>query len=171
MICENCGTEHEGSYGSGRFCSSKCARGFSTKANRDQISEKVSKALTGVKTNRKPGYAFTREDQRAGKRIQTEKQNALKLQQPFETWSKKFRYEHLFLKQDGKCSICSMEATWNGRPLTFHLDHVDGDRSNNKIENNRLLCPNCHSQTDTYCGKNKASFKSKAPAAGLEPAT
>lgn len=43
MICENCKTEHDGSYGSGRFCSSKCARGFSTKAKRKEINEKVSK--------------------------------------------------------------------------------------------------------------------------------
>lgn len=45
--CENCGTEHNGTYGSGRFCSSKCARGFSTKAKRQEINEKVSNTLTG----------------------------------------------------------------------------------------------------------------------------
>ena len=42
FICENCGKEHNGSYGSGRFCSSKCARSFSTKMNRDKINKKVS---------------------------------------------------------------------------------------------------------------------------------
>ena len=45
--CENCGEHHEGTYGSGRFCSSKCARGFSTKAKRKEINEKVSRALKG----------------------------------------------------------------------------------------------------------------------------
>lgn len=44
-ICENCGKEHDGSYGSGRFCSQKCARAFSTKFNRKEINEKVSKTL------------------------------------------------------------------------------------------------------------------------------
>ncbi|MCQ2975068.1 MAG: endonuclease domain-containing protein [Bacteroidales bacterium] len=43
MICENCNCEHDGSYGSGRFCSCKCARCFSTKAKRKEINEKVSK--------------------------------------------------------------------------------------------------------------------------------
>lgn len=43
--CENCGTTHDGEYGSGRFCSSKCARGFSTKAKRNEINEKVSKTI------------------------------------------------------------------------------------------------------------------------------
>ena len=42
MICENCKKEHDGSYGSGRFCSSKCARAFSTKIKRKEINEKVS---------------------------------------------------------------------------------------------------------------------------------
>lgn len=45
--CENCGNEHEGTYGSGRFCSIKCSRGFSTKAKRKEINEKVSKTLLG----------------------------------------------------------------------------------------------------------------------------
>ena len=46
-ICENCGCSHDGSYGSGRFCSSKCARGFSTKSKRTEINKKVSTALFG----------------------------------------------------------------------------------------------------------------------------
>lgn len=45
--CENCKQDHDGSYGSGRFCSIKCARGFSTKAKRKEISGKVSNTLTG----------------------------------------------------------------------------------------------------------------------------
>jgi hypothetical protein len=45
--CENYGTEHNGTYGSGRFCSTECARGFSTKAKRKEINEKVSEKLTG----------------------------------------------------------------------------------------------------------------------------
>jgi hypothetical protein len=47
--CENCENGHDGSYGSGRFCSAKCARGFSTKAKRDVINKKVSIKLTGRK--------------------------------------------------------------------------------------------------------------------------
>ena len=45
MKCENCGFEHDGNFGSGRFCSKKCARGFSTKAKRSLINEKVSQKL------------------------------------------------------------------------------------------------------------------------------
>jgi hypothetical protein len=51
------------------------------------------------------------------------------------------------------CGICSI-ANWNGKVLSLHLDHIDGNPKNNLITNLRLLCPNCHSQTETYCGKN-----------------
>lgn len=44
-ICENCEREHDGSYGSGRFCSRKCARGFSTKGKRKEINKKISESL------------------------------------------------------------------------------------------------------------------------------
>jgi hypothetical protein len=49
MKCENCGNEHDGSYGSGRFCGSKCARGFSSKDKRLEINKKVSKTLSNRK--------------------------------------------------------------------------------------------------------------------------
>ena len=52
MKCENCSKEHDGSYGSGRFCSSKCARGFSTKEKRDEINRKVSAKVTGRKQSK-----------------------------------------------------------------------------------------------------------------------
>lgn len=45
MICEYCEREHEGSFGSGRFCDTKCARGFSTKKKRGQINKKVSSKM------------------------------------------------------------------------------------------------------------------------------
>ena len=47
MLCENCHTTHDANYGSGRFCSSKCARGFSTKEKRKLINQKVSDKLKG----------------------------------------------------------------------------------------------------------------------------
>jgi hypothetical protein len=45
MKCENCKNGHNGNYGSGRFCSSKCARGFSTKVKRKEINEKISNSM------------------------------------------------------------------------------------------------------------------------------
>ena|ERR1700676_260251 len=52
------------------------------------------------------------------------------------------------------CDRCGI-AEWLGHELTLHLDHVNGNSEDNRIGNLRVLCPNCHSQTPTYCGRNK----------------
>lgn len=55
---------------------------------------------------------------------------------------------------ENKCTSCGL-IEWQGKEIALHLDHKDGDNHNHKLDNLRLLCPNCHSQTDTWCGKNK----------------
>ncbi|WP_327290972.1 HNH endonuclease signature motif containing protein [Streptomyces sp. NBC_01198] len=49
-----------------------------------------------------------------------------------------------------QCALCGMEPYWQGRPLALEVDHSDGDWRNNRRENLRPLCPNCHATTDTY---------------------
>lgn len=56
--------------------------------------------------------------------------------------------------KENKCEVCSIEE-WNGAPINMHLDHIDGNTYNHKLDNLRMICPNCHSQTETYCGRNK----------------
>lgn len=52
-----------------------------------------------------------------------------------------------------ECYLCGI-SVWLEKPLVLHLDHVNGDGDDHRLENLRLLCPNCHSQTDTYSGRN-----------------
>lgn len=52
-----------------------------------------------------------------------------------------------------KCGICGI-SEWQDEPITLQLDHIDGVHRNNRLSNLRLLCPNCHSQTETYAGRN-----------------
>ena len=58
------------------------------------------------------------------------------------------------LKQPN-CDACGIDR-WRGTPLTLQLHHVNGDRFDNRVENLEVLCPNCHSLTDTYGGRGRA---------------
>ena len=62
---------------------------------------------------------------------------------------------YLLEEQRELCAICACSTTWNGSALVFVLDHIDGDASNNRRENLRLVCPNCDSQLPTYKARNR----------------
>jgi len=53
-----------------------------------------------------------------------------------------------------KCEKCDI-IEWMGQPAPIELDHINGNNRDNRLENLRLLCPNCHAQTPTYRGRNK----------------
>ncbi len=57
------------------------------------------------------------------------------------------------------CAICTGGPEWRGKPLTLHVDHIDGNSDNNLPSNLRLLCPNCHAQTETFTGRNLKNAK------------
>ncbi len=53
-----------------------------------------------------------------------------------------------------ECSVCENKGEWQGKKLCLQLDHEDGNSSNNELSNLKIKCPNCHSQTETYAGRN-----------------
>lgn len=67
-----------------------------------------------------------------------------------------------------KCEECGIVDNWNNKPISLQMDHINGNRKDHRIENLRWLCPNCHSQTDTFCSRN--GTKQKASDEELEKA-
>ncbi|MDF1900627.1 HNH endonuclease [Mycolicibacterium smegmatis] len=65
--------------------------------------------------------------------------------------------QYLTTEQGGCCAICGGATTWQGLPLTLVLDHIDGDPTNNRRDNLRLVCPNCDSQLPTYKSRNRGN--------------
>lgn len=67
-----------------------------------------------------------------------------------------YKLKNRLIKEGLKTNICELcgITNWNNKPIICHLHHIDGNHYNNSIENLQMLCPNCHSQTETYMSKN-----------------
>jgi Zn finger protein HypA/HybF involved in hydrogenase expression len=69
--------------------------------------------------------------------------------------------KRIILEQRGhRCERCGLEE-WMGESIPLELDHIDGNSDNNTAENLRLICPNCHAQTETYKGANTGKDTSR----------
>ena len=85
-----------------------------------------------------------------------------------EILQKNFEYQPLKLKKrlikegikEHKCECCQ-QTEWNGKPIPLELHHINGDRTDNRLENLQVLCPNCHAQTESYRGKNQVRYEKK----------
>lgn len=59
-----------------------------------------------------------------------------------------------------RCEICGL-SEWRGKPLSIQIDHINGVCDDNRLENLRMLCPNCHSQTETFAARNRKHHRSR----------
>lgn len=144
MVCERCHVEHDGSYGSGRFCGVKCARGFSSMGARDHINRLVS--WRAKQANWKPPPVKITPEMIA-KRVGSFLD--FHARKPWERMGARYRRRIVLKEQGGRCLECGI-TEWNGKPITLEIDHINGDHRDNRRENLRGLCPNCHSQTPTF---------------------
>ena len=174
MKCENCEEEHDGKYGSGRFCSSKCARSFSTKSKRDEINVKIGLANKGRKFSLETKHKISENNR--NRSVELKQQIGASLSKyytdnthtrmiplneildgkhpTYSTYKLKLRlFKEKILEK--RCNECGTGDEWNGKKLSLQLDHENGINNDHRLENLVVLCPNCHTQTPTYAGKNK----------------
>jgi hypothetical protein len=120
-----------------------------SRRGRDELLRRL--AELGLDVTDLPGQAWARGHRRAG-RPRRPLQQLLTRDSDVPTSKLRLRLiEEEVL--EARCSSCELEE-WLGGPIPLQLDHIDGDRRNNELKNLRLLCPNCHALTDTYCGRN-----------------
>jgi uncharacterized protein YggL (DUF469 family) len=156
--CKKCGNEFIPQKGLISYCSLACRnsreRSDETKRNIAEGMLKSEKFLKSLENkNRLIDYKKIAE-----KVKQT--WNVKLLSDEFQTLSFGRLRKRIILEQDGKCNHCGIDK-WNNKPITLELEHIDGNHSNNNRENLEAICPNCHSQTDTWRGKNKTNKRHK----------
>jgi len=140
--CPRCDKEHELP---GKFCSRRCAN---SRVFSDEAKLKKSIALKG-----KPAFRshYDKEAQAAKSRQKwLEKYNAT----PFDELGPENKRRRVFEEQKFCCNKCGI-SEWFSKPIALELEHKDGVNTNNIRENLEGLCPNCHSTTDTWRGRNK----------------
>jgi 5-methylcytosine-specific restriction endonuclease McrA len=143
---------------SGKFCSRSCAnsRTFTaeTKDKKRNSNLKFYSNFTPEERKELQAQKDTKFDAYARQLRVQQKNLETSWSRPYEEMRQGSLRKRLLHERNHTCEQCGIGNEYNGKPLSLELDHIDGNSSNNKIENLRILCPNCHSQTPTHRAKN-----------------
>ena len=150
MKCKKCNKDHDGTFGSGMFCSRGCAnsRGPRTK----EVKEKIRKSNILAAKNRNADWL---------EKVTAANKDSEKINKVKATWIKKrdFASAHItskkrYLKEEiAHCECCGLDS-WMGQNIPLEVHHIDGDTNNNTRNNLTVLCCNCHAQTGNWRRKN-----------------
>lgn len=140
MNCENCDKEHDGSYGTGRFCQTKCARGFSTKIKRQEINQKVSTKLLGKKFPDRPKLSEIDILKRKEERKFSSYNSKVELSSILDVSSRTSR--KILIRMKLPCTACG----WYIEGVGCDIHHIVPRSSGGSNDHSNLayICPNCH---------------------------
>ncbi len=158
MICEKCKQEHDGSFGSGRFCSRKCSNSRSwTEEDKKKKSEAGKKSVKVLEKNKINGLKkkgirpFTDEQIQKGAEAQRKKwegkYNSFLKEGKYELLGYNFRRKILLKEANNSCEVCN-NSNWLNKPIWLEVHHKDGNKKNNVRGNLIVVCLNCHSAID-----------------------
>ena len=180
--CKFCGKFFPYEKRSNNFCNTSCAASFNNKQRTSDIKNKISKTLKDKNNlykssdssdlNFQINYSFClncNSKIKFGRKFCDSKcQGEYRIKQKFikieesgyfpankntnDTDLRNVR-KYLIAKHGHKCSICGL-SEWMGKPIPLVADHIDGDTTNHKVENFRMVCENCNAQLPTYKSKN-----------------
>jgi 5-methylcytosine-specific restriction endonuclease McrA len=161
LECLKCKNTHDGLFGSGKYCSRSCANSRGPRT--EEFKKTVSQKMTGVLP------------WNVGKQLSDEhrKKIAQSLTGLTGISKSKIKNEDVFIENSSyarhlikkriiehklieyKCECCGQIDIWNNKKISLQLDHINGVNDDHRLQNLRFLCPNCHSQQDTYASKNR----------------
>lgn len=152
--CPKCYLEHNLN---GKFCSRKCAnsRVFSAEAKqkKSKAQKKYLESLPKNVFEERKSVLFKPEVLKKKRQVLIDKSNSRNWDEI--GWdSKRIR---VIKEQENKCNECGV-SEWRGEPLSLEVDHKNGNNKDNTRENLEALCPNCHSLTKTWRGRNKQTY-------------
>lgn len=161
LKCLRCKKEHDGSFGSGKYCTIQCANSRGPRT--DDFKKKVSEKLMGVlpwntgqslseEHRSKIAKSLTGKEKPSNPKYSNECVFVEGSSYPRHGIKKRILKGNLL---EYKCSCCNNDGNWNGQKLVLQLDHINGVNNDHRIQNLRFLCPNCHTQQDTYAAKNR----------------
>jgi uncharacterized Zn ribbon protein len=155
--CKKCGSEFEPQKGLINYCSLICRN------SRSWSEEDKQKLSETMKNSEKVKFANLNKTELDWVEInlrRKEKHTKKILESNYDDLSFESLRFRILYEQENKCNSCGI-SEWLGEPITLELEHKDGNHFNNVRDNLEMICPNCHSQTSTWRGRNKKDKKNK----------
>lgn len=146
--CEYCHSEFKAIRATRRFCSHSCSASFTNLTRTIQRNERwdANKKVCIVCNKLHTGRIYCS--------MKCKRQHMLTLFNEGKIISRIVLRKYLILYRGEGCGICKI-SQWKNQPLLLEVDHIDGNASNNLPSNLQLICPNCHSITPSWKGRNK----------------